>query len=394
MPQVIISTVGQSILVNLAREDIQMLRQVNVTPDDIKAIVTHTHDFIGHNVYQSVIAQLSARADEEAFIRRSCAELNSLDRIVDKNTVDRNTQFHFFVSQTVDGAVAGRIIADFCETYFGSRGIVHVIEGLQVSDARDFRLHGLSEVIRTTYKILNSAPAGTYTRIINPTGGFKATIPYLTIIGMLEPDVEMQYIYERSEEIIGLGRLPVRIDFESIDPFYDEINLIDTLGRDVECTEAKLREILDWNQPIASHPIWSLLEVTDIDDTLYFTLSGLGEIALQHFKSISNKRKVFISQQVQDKLNSSNLQNPSIYKKYLDQLTLDQWYETHQHADYKCPAKATAIKIRRTNERVWCYKEGDEIFVIELTYHRNDGSYDTIPQNPNDYERVAEWIPE
>lgn len=394
-PVVVISTVGQSVLVKLASNDLGALRGSQGNLSDIRAIAQAKHDFMFKNVYDSAIAQLHSRADESEFIRTVSAELNSLDRILECHLpLDDNSKLHFFVSETVAGALAGRVIADFARERFGTpKTTVHIIEGLQVDDGRRFRLHGLSEVIRNTYKILNSnhAHPETFRRIINPTGGFKAVIPYMTIIGMLEGNVEMSYIYEHSSDVITLGSLPVRMDFEAVEASYDALNEIDFLGRRTECDEVRLRDLLEWHgKPITQHPLWSLLEVADIDGMMYYTLSGLGEIALQHFRSKAESIAVYISQQVKDKLDSRNLKNPERYHKYLEDLMQKGWFERHRH-EYKNPANATALKVFNTNERVWAYHEGDYILVAELTYHRSDGSYETVPQNRRDYVKVERW---
>jgi hypothetical protein len=49
--------------------------------------------------------------------------------------------------------------------------------------------------------------------ILNVTGGYKALIPYITIIGQLRK-LELKYIYEESNELITVGRLPINFDWE------------------------------------------------------------------------------------------------------------------------------------------------------------------------------------
>jgi len=101
-------------------------------------------------------------------------------------------------------------------------------------------LDGIRVLIATIYRILKNAPAGTFTRVINPTGGFKGVVPYLTLIGMIEPDIEMSYIYERSAELITLGRIPLQFDFDVLESAYPALKKCD----EDFVAESELKELL------------------------------------------------------------------------------------------------------------------------------------------------------
>lgn len=395
MPICVISTVGQSILRNADKATEQDVKAFTQLIDvDLKAIANSPHEFQGQNIYNSIMAVLRANMTHDSYIHRASAELNSLSRIMQNHRVDANTQLHFLVSETPDGVLAGRIVADFCREYFGAQALVkvHVIEGLQVKDAKKFRLMGLNNVIHTIYRTLNQADAGTYLRVLNPTGGFKAVIPYMTIIGMLEQNVQMHYIYEQSDEVITLGNLPLRLNLEELG---DVEAVLYELDAQEVCDEATLKSLLGLrNQSITEHPAWSLFDMTELDDQVFFELSGLGKIVLERFKAKQKKIKIFLSEQAHRALNSRNTKNPAAYRRYIEYLTIEGWLVPPRRHHYDNPAGAIAVKPGGVNERLWVFQIPDGILVAELTHHRPDQSYEIVPQKREDYQPKYLWTGE
>lgn len=91
---------------------------------------------------------------------------------------------------------------------------VHIrrIEGLQVHDGVRLREFGLKNLITTVLGYLKDP---VYNRdfeiIINPTGGFKGVLPFLTVLGMLHGKKTV-YIFEHSNDLITLPPLPFTIN--------------------------------------------------------------------------------------------------------------------------------------------------------------------------------------
>jgi len=260
MPYCIIATVGQTVIVNSDAGARDFVRDFGHQDVDLKAIANNKHSFPGQNWYNIVMASLRAKADDPLLLRRASAELNHLVPTLQNQPPNRNDRLHFLASETPDGVLAARILADFCREYFERDTYVEIIEGLQVENGDRFRREGLNNLISKFFNILRDAPAGTYQRIINPTGGFKGVVPYLTLIGMLQ-NVELSYIYEFSSEMIRLAGVPLRLDFEQMEAAYDA--LLKCSDPATPLSEAELRKALgNEDQPITTHPLWSTLSMS------------------------------------------------------------------------------------------------------------------------------------
>ena len=196
----VISTVGTSVFGRfgdaLRNEAAAFRRRTDV---DLERIRRSTQ-FDGQELYTRTLNLLHAEAQSdqpEVRIGDASAELNGLVHILDGKG-NRSDQLHFLASDTPDGVLAARVVADFAREFFSiETSKVHVISGLQVDDGRRFQQDGVRNLIGVIYDILKGAPAGTYRRVLNPTGGFKGVVPYLTLIGMIESDTEISYIYAR-----------------------------------------------------------------------------------------------------------------------------------------------------------------------------------------------------
>jgi len=92
------------------------------------------------------------------------------------------------------------------------------VAGLQADSRTKFEASGAPELIRTIVEVADEA-AGQNPEcgaIINPTGGFKALIPYATMAtAFIDARVyhEMHYLYAESDEIVRLPPYPIGLDF-------------------------------------------------------------------------------------------------------------------------------------------------------------------------------------
>jgi putative CRISPR-associated protein (TIGR02619 family) len=88
------------------------------------------------------------------------------------------------------------------------------IKGLQVWDRREFN-EGLENLINEIDKISN----GYYDYIIiNITGGYKVTIPYLTIFAQVN-NCPIYYIFEDTEELIEITPTPMDINWGLLEKY-------------------------------------------------------------------------------------------------------------------------------------------------------------------------------
>ncbi len=384
MPYCIIATVGQSVLTNdsTIREALNQFRKEE---HDLKAIRDGKHDFPGKRLYDVVMASLQAKSGDEEWLRRASAELNHLVPVLAQQPPDRNDIIHLLASQTPDGVLAARVLKDFCEAHFARRVEVHIVEGLQVEDGELFRRKGLSNLIYYVFEALRNAPAGTFTRIINPTGGFKGVVPYLTLIGMLERDIEISYIYEHSRDLIRLAGIPLRLDFESMEAAYEAL----VACQDDLISEDELKEALNWTaQPISAHPLWALFDSIEDNGQSYYEPSGLGRIVLEHFKD-RFKPVVYLSKAAYDRYMSFDGNRRREFAELFDRLPDPEWRKGKRHGQVN---GHTIIKPGNTDERLYYFLSEEGIIVSELALHMPDGkSYDREPGNKKDYGAFYLW---
>jgi len=389
MPISVISTVGQSIFSNLGEDIREAARSFAKENTKLESIRSDPTAFPGEDLYDITLKTLTARAESVEFLRKSCAELNSLVRILDGTKPDRNDVLHLIATETPDGALAARIIADFAMDYFERDTEIHIVNGLQVMDGNRFQRTGLRTLIKLLYSLLAKSHPSVFTRIINPTGGFKGVVPYLTIIGMLEPEVQISYIYERSPELITLLGLPLTLDYQQLEP---HVQLLEQLDSEGMMTETALKEALQLHdKEIVAHPIWSFVESDEIDGQRYYIINGLGEIALGHLRKVV-KTPVYLSRQASERYakTSNNSDEKRNYEKILNNIHDPLMRDSNIHT-YPNGAKALVYKLGRQSERAFYLDQGEHILVLEFSRHKNETEYDVVPKSRKDYAKFELW---
>ncbi len=352
---------------------------------DLEGIIGEERDFPGAGLYHDTLAMLHAYTTPQA-LHRASAELNSLDRILDGKTPNRNDQLHFLASETPDGALAARVMADFCKEHFKREAKPHLIEGLQVRDGTRFRRYGLRNLIDVLYDVLEDAPASTYTRILNPTGGFKGVVPYLTIIGMIEPDIEVSYIYEQSPEMITLAGLPITLDYARLADAFPALKACNS--QDMVPEHELLGMLGLKNRSLADHPAWSLFQRLEDTKGRFYALNGLGQIVYRHLEE-RGRAEVYLSRQAAATYDSYDKTRQERFAAMFDRMGDASWRQRAYHAT---KGDAKVLKQGNTDERPLILEMPDgSVLVAELTLH-SDGTYDrTGNLRRKDYDKFRKW---
>ncbi len=392
MPICVISTTGTSVFSNASanlQAEWKSFRQNAIV--DLQAVCKRD-SFEGLELYQRTLEYLRAEAkanNATEIIRRASAELNSLSRIL-VTPRNRSDQLHFLATSTPDGALAARVICDFSREYFQvETATVHLIDGLQVHDGDIFQSDGVRNLIAKIYDIFLNAPNGTYTRVINPTGGFKGVVPYLTLIGMIEADVQLSYIYEQSPVLITLGRVPLQFNFEVLESAYPALKACSDDFVDEQQLKALLK--LQAGEGLSDHPAWSLFDQTTQEGSVYFSVNGLGQIVLEHFKAL-DRTPIYLSRQAANRFDGLDTTQQRRFQDYFERLREPAWIDKHRHDEYANDGNAIPIKPGNVDERLFIYQQDDgSVLVAELAFHRSDGSYDRQPKRRNEYDSYRLW---
>jgi hypothetical protein len=155
------------------------------------------------------------------------AEIKSICKIIEES---KDTEFKIYLicSDTAICMSAGHLIKAFFEEIRpvlrnseGNEATIQdikicFIEKLQVDNADDFKDVAVMSLIEKIEVIAKGSQSEDI--ILNVSGGYKGVIPIMTIVGQLQ-GYELKYIYEDSEKLISLGKLPINFDLGYIENY-------------------------------------------------------------------------------------------------------------------------------------------------------------------------------
>lgn len=143
---------------------------------------------------------------------KSCAELQTLYKIVEEEQAEE-FELYLLATDTVLSVLAAELIRGYLEEQTSIRvKEIKVIEGLQIDNATKFRTDGLKNLVAA----INNLNETEQRVILNISGGYKALIPFITLIGQIE-QIPLYYMYEDSRELIIIGKMPFSFDWTLIE---------------------------------------------------------------------------------------------------------------------------------------------------------------------------------
>jgi putative CRISPR-associated protein (TIGR02619 family) len=168
-----------------------------------------------------LIAGFRSIAPEGAALRdQLSAEIHSLARI----GLDAHDRVILLSSATEAGMTCALAVAEYLRLHWPGVDVqVDRIPGLQVDDALEFRRVGAVEYCRRCLQAVRDYSAENV--VLNPTGGYKALVPYTVLVGMLK-HVHCYYIFEQSDTLLELPPLPVEFQrglFEAYRAVFEKI---------------------------------------------------------------------------------------------------------------------------------------------------------------------------
>ena len=213
---VVITPVGTSLFTNnqartgFSRIEDKPASEWNDNSRYINALKTHSEKFI---------------RDEKT---SASAELQSTAVIQDK--LEDNIIVYLLASDTIASRLAAEILMDQINppnSILGEQvtaefnadpaeGGIDVIRNLQVEDSVSFSREGMPNLFQRINYIKNWKAGGSQNLAINITGGYGATLPYLTIFAQLE-GVPLYYNFKDEKELITIPRVPLTINSDLIE---------------------------------------------------------------------------------------------------------------------------------------------------------------------------------
>lgn len=180
----------------------------------------------------------------------------------------------FLVSDTDDGINTGKVLTE----YFKLRSDIKaknveysIVNELQDKRPKDFKIHGLRNLVRKIGKYIQRFGGISYVAI-DATGGYKAQIAIAVVIGQAL-NIPVYYKHEFFSELIDFPPLPVTLDYEILANNADILTDFER-GKSFSDTEmGKLDETLR-----------VLLTEIEVNGESLYELSPIGQIYLTGFR--------------------------------------------------------------------------------------------------------------
>jgi putative CRISPR-associated protein (TIGR02619 family) len=232
MPRLVISTVGTSLLTNQIDLDLdpddwskQLEKTANYTTDEINKY----HQGIG-----KIIEKLKQRAEEKLYdddtdieeIREASAELNGIYGLYDKELERGMSDTHLLIAtDTAQGKVTAGILESFLKSQGISNTSICIQPGLCIANS-DIFVEGMAKLIPYIQSTIVDCQNSQYDICFNLVGGFKALQGYFNTIGMFYAN-EIIYVFEGSNEVIKIPKLPVKVDVLKVEPYKVQLAMMD-----------------------------------------------------------------------------------------------------------------------------------------------------------------------
>lgn len=226
MPNIIVSTVGTSLLTNQINPKNEEERNWNQqlrdhanckeeTPDSVKAIINTLKERARESLATVTIAK----------IRRSSAELNGIYGLYTENLSQGQQDLHFLIAtDTLQGQTTAEVVEEFLRSQ-GLQASSYTPAGLSTATTQSFA-EGMDDLIVWLQKTVKPL-RGNYKVYFNLVGSFKSLQGYMNTIGMFYADAIL-YIFEgHNSELITIPRLPIEVDTQLLAPHTVALALMD-----------------------------------------------------------------------------------------------------------------------------------------------------------------------
>jgi putative CRISPR-associated protein (TIGR02619 family) len=244
MHRLVISTVGTSLLTNQIDLDLD--------PDDwskrLQQTANYTTDEINkyHQNIGQIIEKLKQRAEEKLYdedtdieeIREASAELNGIYGLYDKELNRGISDTHLLIATDT---AQGKVTAGILESFLKSKGIsntsICIQTGLSLGSS-DIFVEGMAKLIPYIQTTIVDCQNSQYYICFNLVGGFKALQGYFNTIGMFYAN-ELVYVFEGSNEVIKIPKLPVKINRAEVEPYKVQLAIMNAGDISTSWEEAK-----------------------------------------------------------------------------------------------------------------------------------------------------------
>jgi putative CRISPR-associated protein (TIGR02619 family) len=366
-PKLILCTLGTSIS-NGVPTQYENLKKVTLWDDELKEFKQ----------------EVNKRVKEAKDYTKLSAEINSLNRM----NIQRGDKIVFLCSDNAPGRICAKANKEvLVEKYNIDESDIEIkqIQDLQVYDSKRLREHGLKNFVKAVLSYLdNDNYKYSYEIILNPTGGYKGILPFLTILGMLYGK-KIAYIFEFADDLIWLPPLP----------FTFNLQLYERAKPALEYIESKIA--VSKEEYLAKIPNYS-----NSEELLFMSFTepfGEGKITTSPlaycFIAIDEqKEKIYIHESVKKNLNKMEASAQLKIKRLFRNCSNVLWRNTHTE-QWREHTDLLVIRKDRTAERLAGFYENDIFFITHaFTVHRDyeRDLREKWRKNYSDKSKFSEWI--
>ncbi len=283
------------------------------------------------------------------------AEINTIEEAKSKNWLSLENLF-FLVSDTDNGRNTGKFLQKYYELRkdLSLRNIEYVVvDELQDERPKDFKIHGLRNLVRKIGEYIQRVGGPEYVAI-DATGGYKAQIAIAVIIGQVL-NIPVFYKHEYFSEIIDFPPLPISFDDEVFAYHADiltdfergQVYGSDELGKIDEKLRVLLNEIL-------------------VDGQKLYELNAIGQIYLTGFRIRNPKPVNLVDATARKRPTFRDDHYPTGFKEFVEKVWRENsWIVTANSLPY---SKQKSIK----GIGFFVKKDGEEYKLIGTYQDRNN----------------------
>lgn len=351
--QQVLTLVGTSLITNFLDDQKEQAALIRKQVERYKPLPVSQYD-----VNKRDIDQIKKRLQD--FVERepeASAEISSLRRLSEERK--ETLRVYLLASDTVNSRMCAEVIRnglqlENVEIAFNEHQ--HVISGLQVTNRQNFEKDGL----RNLFDVFEQITGGYYGHTLcNITGGYKATIPLMTIFAQVNR-MPLYYLYEDSLELLKIPLLPISVDWELFER-YAEI---------FAAAEQHDWAIDDWRRtealilPEHRETFAAFVE----QDGAYALITMAGQMLWRKFKS--RRRILYWNQEVKARYESDSNAKHHLLKLFSD----------HRGIEHK--AGHLVLDAGGTLPRIFYLWQHGELYV-----------YKYFPTHNSEYERFLDTHP-
>jgi len=313
-------------------------------------------------------------------VRRVSAELNSLQRL----GLDKSDRVVLLTTDTADGRCCAEHLRRALSGAFPITEdaiAIRRVEGLQVRNAKRLREEGLPNLVRLVMDYRDQWNAEQI--VLNPTGGFKGVVPFLTVLGMVFR-FRTVYVFEFAEELISLPPLPLSFDAGVLER---ALPALQRIGREGAVPESDYWARIAGFQP---HERDLFLAFVERDGQGYVTLSPLIEPFLPQ---APETKAIYLSGQVTELVEKAEGGDRARLKTLLARVANPLWRSMHYH--HFANTDLDVFKPGNVAERAACIFENGEVFVcrLYLSHDDYDATLARLSRRDFDLSTFSQYVP-